>query len=67
METGESGANGVRAVRPAARENNQENETATHQLLSMVESIAKETQTKSRSATKTFPAQVFSIAIRLPI
>ena len=58
METGESGVNGAHAVRPVNRENNQENVNATPLLHSMEGRNVRATQAKSKSAMKTFHAQV---------
>ena len=58
METGESGVNGVPAVRRANRENVPENENAIHQLLSMAARNVKETQVMIKFATQMFHVQV---------
>ena len=58
METGEIGVNGALAVRRVNKVNNQASVNATHQLHSMMERNARETQPKIKFAMKKFPVQV---------
>jgi len=57
-ETGESGASGALALKPANKENNQEHVNAIHHLQSTVERIAMERHRKVKFVTRMFPALV---------
>ena len=61
METGESGAHGAPAVRRVNRENVPESEIVIRQLHSMAERNVKETQVRTKFATKMSNAQVIQL------